>query len=231
MFPGQDPLGKVIYPGNGPVRIVGVVEHLLRPGLRSDGSSEYVTLFPMLPDEARVTYVLRTRPALRERVLARAGQVLAGLDANRILRRPRSFAQTRRAYFHRDRTMIGLLLAAALGLLLVTAVGIAGLASFWVQQRRRAIGVRRAIGATRGDILRYFLAENFLIVAAGLLPGMALAGGLNALLMAHDELPRLPLAYLPAVAALLWLLGQAAVLGPALRAAAVPPAVAIRDGK
>ncbi|WP_336297441.1 FtsX-like permease family protein [Streptococcus thermophilus] len=48
--------------------------------------------------------------------------------------------------------MIALLLAAALGLLLVTAVGIAGLASFWVQQRRRAIGIRRAVGATRRDI-------------------------------------------------------------------------------
>jgi putative ABC transport system permease protein len=124
--------------------------------------------------------------------------------------------------------MLGLLLAAAAGLLLVTAVGIAGLASFWVQQRRRAIGIRRAVGATRRDILRYFQAENALIVGGGIAAGAVLAFVLNLALMTRDELPRLPWPYLPLGAAALWLLGQLAVLGPALRAAAVPPVVATR---
>ena len=124
--------------------------------------------------------------------------------------------------------MIGLLLAAAAGLLFVTALGIAGLASFWVQQRRRSIGIRRAIGATRGDILRYVQTENFLIVSGGIVLGMLLAYAVNLWLMTHYELPRLPFLYLPIGAVLLWLLGQGAVLGPALRAAAVPPVVATR---
>jgi putative ABC transport system permease protein len=230
LFPGQGALGRTVYPGDGPVRIVGVVEHLLRPRPRERDGNEYAMLFPMLPDDAQVIYVLRTAPAQRERVLARAAEVLAALDHDRILRRPTTFAQMREAYFRRDRTMIGLLLAAAGGLLLVTALGIAGLASFWVQQRRRTIGVRRALGATRGDILRYFQAENFLIVGFGIALGAVLCYALNALLMLHYELPRLPPPYLPAGAALLWLLGQGAVLGPALRAAAVPPVAAIRDG-
>jgi putative ABC transport system permease protein len=114
-------------------------------------------------------------------------------------------------------------------MLLVTALGIAGLANFWVQQRRRSIGIRRAIGATRGDILRYFQIENFLIVSGGIVLGMALAFGLNLLLMQHYELPRLPVHYLPIGALTLWGLGQLAVLGPALRAAAVPPVVATRS--
>ena len=58
---------------------------------------------------------------------------------------------------------------------------------------------------------------------------MALAFGLNQLLMSHYELPRLPLAYLPVGALALWLLGQIAVLGPARRAASVPPATATRS--
>jgi putative ABC transport system permease protein len=58
---------------------------------------------------------------------------------------------------------------------------------------------------------------------------MALAFGLNAILMTHYEVPRLPLFYLPIGALALWLLGQLAVLGPALRAAAVPPVVATRS--
>jgi putative ABC transport system permease protein len=52
---------------------------------------------------------------------------------------------------------------------------------------------------------------------------------LNLTLMKLYELPRLPWLYLPAAAIALWLLGQLAVLGPALRAAAVPPVVATRS--
>lgn len=230
LFPGQDPLGKVIYPGDGPVRIVGVVDHLLRPTLDESAGNEYATVFPMLPDGGSVTYVMRTAPQDRERVLQQAMARLAQLDSNRVLRRPQTFAQLREDYFRRDRTMIGLLVAAAGGLLLVTAAGIAGLASFWVQQRRRSIGIRRAVGATRHDILRYVQAENFLIVSGGVVLGVVLAYALNVMLMQHYALQRLPVLYVPLGSIALWLLGQLAVLGPARRAAAVPPVVATRSG-
>src|SRR5699024_535177 len=83
-----------------------------------------------------------------------------------------TYAAMRADYFSRDAAMVDLLLAAVIGLLFVTALGIAGLASFWVGQRTRSIGIRRAIGATRGDILHYFQAENFLIVGAGIVLGV-----------------------------------------------------------
>jgi putative ABC transport system permease protein len=228
LFPGKDPLGKVIYPGDGPVRIVGVVEQMLRPTLDESESSGYVTLFPMLPDTASITYVMRSAPQDRERILQQAKRVLTSLDSNRVLRNPQTFSDLRDNYFRRDRTMISLLLSAALALLLVTAAGIAGLASFWVQQRRRSIGIRRAVGATRQDILRYFQTENFVIVGAGVVLGVVLAYGLNMLLMERYALERLPWFYVPAGALVLCLIGQAAVLGPALRASMVPPVVATR---
>ena len=230
LFPGQSALGKDIYAsGTHPTRIVGVVDHMLRPALRDPATNEYAMLFPMKPDDSEVTYVMRTAPHDRERVLKEASAVLVRLNGNRILKSPQTFTQVRDSYFHRDQTMVGLLLVAGLGLLFVTALGIAGLANFWVQQRRRQIGVRRALGATRSDILRYFQTENFLIVSGGIVLGMALAFALNLTLMKFYELPRLPLYYLPIGALALWLLGQLAVLGPALRAAAVPPVVATRS--
>jgi putative ABC transport system permease protein len=121
-----------------------------------------------------------------------------------------------------------LLVAVCIALLVVTALGIVGLASFWVQQRTKQIGVRRALGATRGQILRYFQTENFLLATLGIVIGMMLAYGINQLLMGKYELPRLPAIYLPIGAVVLWLLGQLAVFGPARRASAVPPAVATR---
>jgi len=125
--------------------------------------------------------------------------------------------------------MVGMLIGVIIALLLVTALGIVGLASFWVAQRRKQIGIRRAIGATRSDILHYFQTENFLIVTFGIVLGMVLAFALNVVLMKFYELPHLPLVYLPIGALVLWGLGQLAVLGPALRAADVSPMVATRS--
>ncbi|WP_430388021.1 ABC transporter permease [Dyella sp. 20L07] len=231
-FPGETPIGRSIYTGEGkPVRVVGVVDTLLRPNLRGAEVNQYAMLFPMLPNESSVTYLLRSAPGDRERVLRAAVAKLEEIQPQRIIaaKRVRTYQQMRDEYFQRDNTMLGLLVASALGLLFVTALGITGLANFWVQQRRRTIGIRRAIGATRHDILRYFQAENFLIVSGGIVLGAVLAVVLNLTLMQLYELPRLPSFYLPIAAIVLWLLGQLAVLGPALRAAAVPPVVATRS--
>ncbi len=124
--------------------------------------------------------------------------------------------------------MAYLLAGVSVALLVITALGVVGLASFWVQQRTRQIGVRRALGATRGDILRYFQLENFILATAGIALGMALAYAINLWLMHSYQVARLPAGYLPVGAVLLWMLGQLAVLGPALRAAMIPPAIATR---
>ena len=62
----------------------------------------------------------------------------------------RPFDEIRREFFKQDRAMAYLLLGVSLALLVITALGVVGLASFWVQQRTRQIGIRRALGATRG---------------------------------------------------------------------------------
>jgi putative ABC transport system permease protein len=175
------------------------------------------------------SYLLRTRSQDRQRVLAAAVAALKRADPARVITHTRTYDQIRSDYFKDDHAMAGILISVIVALLLVTGLGIAGLASFWVAQRRKQIGIRRALGATRTDIVHYFQTENFLIVTFGIVIGMVLAYGLSLWLMMHYELPRLPLSYLPIGAVALWLVGQLAVLGPALRAAAVPPVVATRS--
>jgi putative ABC transport system permease protein len=182
-------------------------------------------------------YLVRvTDPARREDVLKAAKQTLLHNDPNRIIEElngnnqgSATLEQMREHYYAQDRSMAWLLVSVCIALLVVTALGIVGLASFWVQQRTKQIGVRRALGATRGQVLRYFQTENFLLATLGIILGMMGAYGINQLLMSHYELPRLPALYLPVGALVLWLLGQLSVLGPARRAAAVPPAVATRS--
>ena len=117
----------------------------------------------------------------------------------------------------------------AFGFLLVCLVNTVGLLLAKFMRRGSEIDVRRALGATRRQVLRYFQTENFVLATVGIALGMFAAFAINQLLMERYELPRLPLAYLPIGALALWALGQISVLGPALRAAAAPPAVATRS--
>jgi len=230
LWPGESALGQTIYfDPQTPMQVIGVVADLIRPSLSGgDDAAQWTTVVP-LRFSGGGSYALRTDPGQRQRVIKAAVTALKALDPKRIIRQQRTLDDARAEFFQADRAMAGMLLGVILAVLLVTGLGIVGLASFWVAQRRRTIGIRRALGATRGDILRYFQTENFLIVTFGILLGMVLAYGLSLWLMAHYEIPRLPVAYLPIGAIVLWLIGQAAVLGPAMRAAAVPPVVATRS--
>src|SRR6185312_90575 len=106
-----------------------------------------------------------------------------------------SFAQVRHRAYDSDRgtaILMGIICAV---LLVITVAGIIGLTSFWVGQRRKQIGIRRALGATRHDILRYFQTENLLIAGAGVVLGAILSVGLNLWMMQQLAMDRMPLLY------------------------------------
>lgn len=230
LWPGQPGIGQTLYLGDHPLQVIGVLERLVRPN-EYHGASEYELslLVPIRKRHTRsVNYVLRVDPARRAELLGAATAALEQSRPGRIILERQTLEEMRNKYYRGDRAMAWLLVSVCAALLVVTALGIVGLASFWVQQRTRQIGIRRALGATRGQVVRYFQAENLLLATFGISLGMLLAFGINQLLMERYELGRLPASYLPVGALSLWVLGQLAVLGPALRAASVPPAVATR---
>jgi putative ABC transport system permease protein len=230
LFPGENAVGKLLHDswGDEPIKIVGVVDTLIRPNDNEGAASAgYSMLLPIRPTSGR--FAIRTSPERREEVLKAAVAALEKVNRSRIIMDQGTFTDVIGEYYRQDKAMAWLLGAVCIALMVVTALGIVGLASFWVQQRTKQIGVRRALGATRGQILRYFQTENFLLATLGIVLGMLGAFGLNQLLMKYYELPRLPAIYLPIGAVALWVLGQIAVYGPAKRAAAVPPAVATRS--
>jgi FtsX-like permease family/MacB-like periplasmic core domain len=121
------------------------------------------------------------------------------------------------------------LLEAVVGLMLaITAFGTVGLTMYRVGQRRRQIGMRRALGARRVDILRYFHTENLLISGAGVVLGVAAGLGANLWMATHLGAERMSLLYIGMGAVMVVVLSQLAVLWPALRAASIQPSLAIR---
>ena len=127
-----------------------------------------------------------------------------------------------------DRAMAVYLSVVVALLVAIAALGIFGLAAFNVGTRTKQIGTRRAVGARRTDILKYFLAENWLITSLGVVLGCVLALLLGYWLSTTFELPRLKLYYLLLGVVGLWIVSLAAAFRPARRASLVSPAIATR---
>ena len=231
MFPDGDAVGKQVYMSEDPPTstIIGVVDRLQEPWMESD-SVENATLVPgYMPYGNSSRYLVRTEPGRRDEVMKQVEQKMSEANRSRIIGKVRSIEHVRAEAYAGDRAMMIILGAVIFCLLTITALGIVGMASFWVAQRTKQIGTRRALGATKFDILRYFLTENFLITSGGLLLGAVLTYGFSFWLMTHYQAKLLPWHYVPTGFLCLWVLGQLAVLGPATRATRVPPAIATRS--
>jgi putative ABC transport system permease protein len=233
LYPDADTyVGRTFFLGSGDeaseVRIVGVVERLQSPSAPASAQAENSMIGPIRYRAGFSRYAVRTEPGQQDRAMTQVEKALLALRDDRVLLGRQTFSEVRGSRYSGENMMAGLLIAVTGFLLLITASGIVGMASLWVNQRRKQIGVRRALGAQKRDILRYFLVENVLITTGGVVAGVALAMGLNNLLVSELEIPRLPLGYVAVTMAAMWALGLLAVLGPAWRAAAVPPAIATR---
>lgn len=234
LFPHGDALGKTVYQDGKPATIVGIVARLQTPTLSKAGNTwaYNAVLEPVRLDGASTVYSVRAKPGREQAVMHEARKALLAVDPMRFM--PDSwgvqpFSEIRAKAYRGDRGMALLMGAISLILLCITAAGIVGLTSFWVGQRRKQIGVRRALGARKVDILRHFQIENLFIAGIGAVLGMLLAIGVNLWLMQRYEMTHLPtLDVLFGMVAVL-ALGQGAVFVPARRASNVPPVVATRS--
>jgi putative ABC transport system permease protein len=232
LFPDGDAIGKSVFLDTDPPSstIVGVVDRLQEPWV-NDKDIENAVLIPgYIPYGKFTRFLMRTEPGRRDEVMKDVEQKIAASNIGRIVGKMHSTESYRRDAYAGDRAMMIILSVVIFCLLTITALGIVGMASFWVAQRTKQIGTRRALGASRGAILRYFLTENFLITTGGLIVGGVLTYALSLWLLTNTDGARLlPWYYVPMGFVCLWVLGQIAVLGPATRAARVPPAVATRS--
>ena len=227
-------IGKTLYYGTGADAqggpVVGVLDTLQSQSAEVGERGGYATIVPMrLTNGYGTIYAIRTEPGQVERVMKEAETALLRTSPDPLIVRMKKISDTRKERYRADIGLSWMLVTVSALLLVITASGIVGISSLWVTQRRKQIGVRRALGARRVDILRYFLTENFMITSVGVVSGVLLAVALNQLLVSKLEMARLPLDYLLIGAGVFWLLGALAVYGPAWRAASISPATATRS--
>jgi putative ABC transport system permease protein len=232
LFPSGDALGKTVFIHNHPITIVGISADVKVPEKGASNHAYKAVFMPVrLADVAGDPYIVRTQPGAAENVKKSLTDILYKTSRLRILDRQEGvqhFRALRTKAFATDRGLVILLTAASITLLLATAGGIIGITTLWVEGRRRALGLRRALGARRRDILGFILAENFLIVLLGICCGSIIALTANVSLMHYLALKSLPPTYITLTSLFVLVLGQCAALPPARRAALVPPAEAMR---
>ncbi|WP_168184686.1 FtsX-like permease family protein [Oleiagrimonas sp. MCCC 1A03011] len=237
LFPGGHAVGQGLWlsrkpsKDRDPLRVVGVVNDTLDSNM-AGGHAHNLLLLPFrMNGFGQVSFLVRARPAQRDAVMKRLPAVLGqalGMHGAQAVKVER-YEDARAARLHGNAVTSWLLLAVLATVSVVVVLGITGLSGFWVQKRTREIGIQRALGARRGDILRQYQFENLLVVCVGAALGVLLGLIVAEWLRMHFELTSPPLMAWTVGALVLVMFGQLAVLGPALRASRVPPVVATRS--
>jgi ABC-type antimicrobial peptide transport system permease subunit len=228
-FPDEDPIGKRLDI-SGPTymrEIVGIVGDVKQEGLRRATAPQVYEAFAQKP-RSGFWVVLRSIGDPTQLVETLRQQVVA-IDSSQAVSDIRTMEDVIGLTTTRDRMSAGLFGIFAVLALMLSAIGIYGVIAYSVAQRTQEIGVRRALGADRADILRLILGQTMRLVVFGLTLGLIVSVGVSRLLasLLYEVSPRDPMT-LVAISLLLVSVALAAGLIPALRALRIHPIVALR---
>jgi predicted permease len=228
----EDPLGKQVRQGFpaepfGPWRtVVGVVGDIKQEGIDRATSPQVFMPIVQLP-RATAFAIVRTRGAVPLWSLEAA---IHDVDRNVPVFNDRTIDQVMRASSSRRRVAMIVLSVFGVVAVLLAAIGVYGVIAQGVAERRQEIGLRMALGATAGQILRLFLRHGLLVVAVGIACGvlMALAAARSLASLVFGVTVTDP-ATLTAVAAFLTVVTLVACYLPARSATRVDPLEALRS--
>jgi putative ABC transport system permease protein len=235
LFGAKPPLGRLIYVASDsrkPITVIGVVERLQSPyaaGTVDTHQSENSLILPINAAGGGGLFIVRVKADSLNAVARNVQEVLIRNNPDRIFGAIRPFSEIRLRAYQKDRAIAIAFSILFIVLCFITALAIVGLTSFWVLRRTGQIGIRRALGATRLSIVRYFLIENALLCVTGAALGIAASLALNLWLRAHYGTDRISALALIACAIMVVSLGQCAVMFPAFRAARISPSSAFRS--
>lgn len=227
-FPDGDGLGKVMYIGDRPFKIIGIVDKMKSPWLKDD-RPDNVIIFPYIKAETYQHIIIRTEPGQRAAVMQTIEDKMLAAYDKRVINNVIALDENKRQYNASDTLMMRMLMVLIVVLVAITALGIFGLTLFNISKRTRQIGTRRALGARKSDIIRYFLVENTLICAGGLVIGCSAAIFMGQQLLQRFSLPALEMQYVAGTALMVLAMTLLAVIFPAHRAAQISPSVATRS--
>ena len=228
LFPDGDGLGKTIYNGDKPMTIIGIIGMMKGPWLKLEERKDKSVIIPMLDPSKLHQFLVRTESGRRAEVMSQIEDLMHQGYAKRVIQDLTGLDKKKADYVAEDLLMMRMLVILISVLVLVTALGIFGLTLFNINKRTKQIGTRRALGARKSAIIRYFVVENSLICIAGLVLGVCGSVFLGQQLMTHYSVPSLSYWYVAITALAVFVMSLLAVIGPAKRAAEIAPSIATR---
>src|SRR3984885_7799622 len=191
-FPGEDPVGKAFVDDYvGSATIVGVVGQVKQWGLDDNKvamHAEFYIPFEQIPDKSITDITRRTTLVMRVKgdpasYVDRARHELLEMNSETILFGPKTMSNIVYSESVLAQRFSMTLLSVFAGMALVLAsVGIYGVLSYIVGQRKREIGIRIALGARRSDVLRWVMVEGAQMAVVGVVIGVVAAFGLTRLM-------------------------------------------------
>ena len=230
LFPGENALGKRVYEegSQNSSTIIGITAPVLGSWPLSLSQADKIMFYPRMPKKYGFVYLVRTQPGQRDSLMRTAEEHLSSSNPDRVVDFVQPLSLFKDRTYAGDKSVSVFLSIVTVMLISLTCLGIFALVTFNVSTRTKQIGTRRAVGARRVDIVRYFMIENGLITTSGVVVGCLLALIIGYQLSERLSMPRLDLYFLVGGIVVLWSLGQLAAWYPSRKASYVPPSVATR---
>ena len=176
LFPNSSAVGKTVYDAySRPTTIIGVMANIFSGPWTNPAESEYTVLIPEVPLDWGFRFLVRAKPGRIDDVMRTVAQQMPARNPDRVVKSVHPLSMFKKWVYLDERVTVIFLALTTTLLLAIAALGIFGLATFNVSTRTKQIGIRRAIGARKRDIIQHFMVENALVTSAGVLIGCALA--------------------------------------------------------
>jgi putative ABC transport system permease protein len=233
LFPNGNALGSTFYITSErvPAKIVGIYKNIMLGEMAVYGQVEYHSVIrPQVKygQNALFNYMVRIDPNMGDEILQKIEDVLYEQPGRYVSSVEFAARSKKRLWDGRSSFAFTMLGISFIGLC-ITAMGIVGLVTFSVSLRKKEIGTKRALGATKGQIIRYFLIENSILAFMGMTLGIILSLYLNLLLIDQFNISGLiKLDYCIYIACFIWSICLMAVYFPARKAANIAPAIITR---
>lgn len=228
MFPEESAVGKTVYMGGLQLTIVGIIERLMGPWPDSEYATS-ATILPVIVKDDAINYLVRTESGQRDAIMHFLLEKLRSIDSTRLVGDEKSMEQIKRESYSSDYAMIKILSFVIFLLIFVNALGIFGLTTFWVNQRRKQIGIRRALGSTKAGVMRYFMLENVVLVVFSAVVGTIIAYVNSSYMARTHSMEILPVEYVLITVCFLLLVTLLAAYSPVRRAAQISPVEAVSN--
>lgn len=233
LFGTESAIGQTLWLNDKsiPVKVIGVYSGFMNGEPLNYAGMSYRSLIRPVVEYRKgldPNYLLRVEPGSDDRLLESIRKVMYQTQG-RYIQGVEFLTRTQKRMYDGRGSRALIILSISFVLMIITALGISGLVSYLVAQQKKQIGTRRALGAKKWHIIRYYLLENSIVTSIGLLLGAGLTVPFLLLITEQSGEDFVRIDIMLGIVLFLWLVSTFAALFPARRAAQVDPAIVTRS--